>query len=109
MTPTIVHNGAIQPRRPANRITATKAIETVKPAIPNMTMARLPCLSERPAQKGAEKTQSSAETENTVAITLSGTPIERPIDGSTDCSAVLPAPVISITRNRIEKSRSKRN
>ena len=81
----------------------------VKPAMPRMTIARRPLVSDRLAQNGAENTHSSAEIENTVAITLSATPSERPIAGSTDCSAVLPAPVISMTMNRTVNWRSKVN
>ena len=97
----------IQPLIPAARKTPHKVRLTQKPPMPSRIITRRPCRSERFAQNGAASTHSSAETEKAAATALSATPSERPSAGSTDCSAVLPAAIVSMTRNISAKLRSK--
>ncbi|MCY1172736.1 hypothetical protein D9M73_128790 [compost metagenome] len=96
----------IQPLIPAVRNTPHTLSETTKPPTPSRIIARRPCRSDRFAQNGAASTHNNADTENAAATALSGTCSDRPSAGSTDCSAVLPAAIVSMTVNSNAKSRS---
>src|SRR3569833_4505304 len=89
----------IQPLMPAARNAPHSSSDSEKPPTPSRIIARRPCLSERAAQKGAAMAHSNAETENAAAAALSFTPSDRPSAGSTDCSAVFPAAIVSMTMN----------
>ena len=97
---------AIQPLIPAARQMPQIASESAKPPMPSRIIARRPWRSDRLAQNGAASTHSSADTEKAAATALSGTFSERPSAGSTDCSAVLPAAIVSITTNSKANCRS---
>ena len=96
----------IQPLMPAARKTPQVSRLTQNPPMPNRIITRRPCRSDRFAQNGAATTHSKAETEKAAATAESATPSERPSAGSTDCSAVLPAAIVSITMNISAKRRS---
>ena len=77
----------------------------MKPDRPSRISARRPRRSARCAQTGAITTQTTADREKAIATQMSATPSSRPIAGSSDCIAVLPAAATSIT----EKSRANRS
>ncbi|VVS98828.1 hypothetical protein SPHINGO361_100419 [Sphingomonas sp. EC-HK361] len=96
----------IQPLIPAARKQPHSARLVLNPPTPSRIIARRPWRSDRLAQIGAAMTHKSADTENAAATALSGTASDRPSAGSTDCSAVLPAAIVSITTNSSAKLRS---
>ena len=77
--------------------------------MPSRIIARRPLLSERLAQIGAAITHSKADTENAAATALSFTPSERPKAGKTDCNAVFPAAIVSMTMNNSTNCGSNRS
>lgn len=91
---------------PAARKTPHRNNDTANPPTPVRIIARRPDWSERRAHSGAAITHSSAETEKAAATAPSATCSVRPNAGNTDCSAVLPAAIVSITTNSSAKSRS---
>ena len=84
--------------------TNKETTETEKPASPINTIRRRPVRSDRRAHTGAAMTQTNADTEKAAAITLSDMPSERPIAGITDCNAVFPAPIVSMTTKSNDSS-----
>jgi hypothetical protein len=96
----------IQPLIPAARNTPHTSSDTQNPPTPSRIIARRPCRSDRRAQNGAAITHNKAETENAAATALSGTRSDRPSAGSTDCNAVFPAAIVSMTTNSKPNSRS---
>ena len=93
------------PARPAASAPPQISIETMKPIRPSRISARRPRRSARCAQTGAIATQSKADRLNATATQRSATWRSRPIAGSSDCIAVLPAAATSIT----EKSKANRS
>ena len=89
----------IQPLTPAVSARAQIVIDRVKPAMPTRIIGLARRSSSRLAQKGATTAQSRADSEKAIAISASGSPIVRPIAGSTDCSPVLPIATHNMTQN----------
>jgi len=97
--------GPSSPRRPARIAAAQPNIDTAKPAQPISIRRLRPRVSDLRAQYGADTVHSSADSEKMTATSVGRMPITRAIDGSTDCSAVLPAATTSRTANSTAKSR----
>ncbi len=83
--------GARKPASPAASTAPQIDIERMKPERPSRISARRPRRSARCAQTGATTTHSTADRLNATATQISETPSSRPIAGSSDCIAVLPA------------------
>ncbi len=71
----------------------------MNPTMPSAIIDLRPRLSDRRAQIGAQITHNSADHVYAKLIHTSLTPSSVPIEGITDCMAVLPAAVVSITAN----------
>ena len=63
-----------------------------------------PNRSDSRAQKGEVTVQSRADRANAPATKVSDSRNSRPMAGSTDCSAILPAAAVRLTANSIMKA-----
>ena len=85
------------PIKPNHSASPHSAIDAMKPINPTAIIALRPRRSDRSAHRGAQITQSSADQLYARLIQTSSISSAVPIEGMTDCIAVLPAAVVSIT------------
>ena len=80
----------------------------MKPPRPTIITRLRPSRSDNRAQKGEATVHIRAEMAKAPATSVSDSRNSRPMAGSTDCSAMLPAAAIRLTENRMAKAGERR-